>query len=244
MRTLKDAWFMVQGDFRGDKLRVLWTILFSILFMGYLALLTAMVVDDALDSNGQKGSLLADFLLVSLIPMLGFTFSRRSMKYWSEDSYTRSLAYLRSMPIPSAVILCKRKVQAFFAFVLNGTLFFGLMYAISSHLRIELSLSLYFAFALTWVGFGLVLTGVYISIELLVSGKAYLWFTMLIVLLSLGSTQLIGLAGGNLFLYSISYSQEWGLLSPLMWGMLLLGIISVQLFSKWTIYRLKSRDLI
>ncbi|MRN55478.1 hypothetical protein [Paenibacillus monticola] len=244
MKTIKDAWFMIQGDFRGDKLRVLWTFLFSILFMGYLALLTGMVVDDVLDSNGQTGSLLVDFLLVSLIPMLGFTFSRRTMKYWSEDPYTKTLAYFRSMPIPSAVILCKRKFQAVLAFVLNGGLFFVLMYILSSHLRIELSLSSYLSFALSWVGLGLVLTGVYISMELLVSGRAYFWLTILIVLLSMGSTFLIWLAGGNLFLYSISYSQEWGLLSPIMWGMLLLGMISVQLFSKWTIHRLKSRDLI
>lgn len=244
MRTLKDAWFMVQGDFRGDKRRLLWTFLFSILFMGYLALLTGMVVDDVLDSKGQTGSLLVDFLLVSLIPMLGFTFSRRTMKYWSEDPYTKTLAYFRSMPIPSTVILCKRKFQVFLAFVLNGGLFFGLMYVISSQLRIELSLSSYLSFAFSWVGFGLVVTGIYISMELLVSGRAYFWLTVLIVLLSMGSTLLIWQGGGNLFLYSISYSQEWGLLSPLMWGMLLLGMISVHLFSKWTIHRLKSRDLI
>ncbi|MNP80839.1 hypothetical protein D3C76_1790420 [compost metagenome] len=67
---------------------------------------------------------------------------------------------------------------------------------------------------------------------------------MIIMLLSLGGAVLIKLAGGNLFLYTIKCSQQWGLLSPLMWGALLFGTVSVQLFSKWTIHRLKSRDLV
>jgi hypothetical protein len=52
------------------------------------------------------------------------------------------------------------------------------------------------------------------------------------------------MAGGNLLIASVDISKEWGLLSPLMWGSLLLGTVSVQLFSKWTIHRLKSRDLV
>lgn len=51
-------------------------------------------------------------------------------------------------------------------------------------------------------------------------------------------------SGGNLLLYTLACSKEWGLLSPLMWGTLIAGTVSVQLFSRWTIHRLKSRDLV
>jgi hypothetical protein len=242
MRTIRDAWIIVQGDFRGDKLRLLWAFLFSVIFMGYLAGLTGMVTDDALDQNDRTA--VADFLLLSLIPILGFTFSRRTMKYFSDDSYTKMLAYLRSLPIPPAVILCKRKLQSIFSFCLNGLLYFGLMYAISGNLRTVLPWPSYLSFALTWIGYGLMLTGIYIFIEFLFSGKAYFWLTLLIMLLSWGVSLLIKLAGGNLFFYTLSCSKDWGLLSPLMWGSLLLGAISVQLFSKWTIHRLQSRNLV
>ncbi|WP_189028632.1 hypothetical protein [Paenibacillus albidus] len=242
MEILRNSWFIVKSDFRGDKLRLLWTFLFSILMMGYLAGITGMVVNEAVGQHER--TIVADYLLLTMIPMLGFTFSVRTMKYWSSNSYTKMLAYLRALPIPAPVILCKRKIQALISFGLNGTLFFGLMYAISGSLRNELTGSSYFAFALTWVGYGLMLTGVYIFIEYLFSGIAYLWLTMLIMVVFFGITMVIHLAGANVLLYSISSSKEWGLLSPLMWGTLLLGTLSVQLFSKWTIYRLKSRDLV
>ncbi|AIQ15722.1 hypothetical protein H70357_02685 [Paenibacillus sp. FSL H7-0357] len=242
MTIFRDAWVLVRADFRGDKLNIVRVLLFSIIFMGYMAAMTGMVTEDAL--SGSDGRLMSDFLLISMIPMLGFTFSRRTMKYLSEDSYTRMLAYMRSLPVPAAVILCKRKLDAMFSFCLNGVLFFGLMYAISDNIRSQLSGTSYVAFAFTWIGYGLMMTGIYIVVEFLVSGKAYFWITLTLMLLSFGVALLIQWGDGNLFLYSVSCSKEWGLLSPLMWGTLLLGTVSVQLFSKLTIHRLKSRDLV
>ena len=242
MTTLKNAWVIVRSDFRGDRLKLLWALLFAIVFMGYMSALTGMVVDDAVGRT--DGKLLSDFLLVSMIPMLGFTFSRRTMKYLAEDSYTRMLAYMRSLPVPAAVILCKRKLSTLFSFALNGTLYFGLIYALSANMRSELSLPAYLAFAFTWIGYGLVISGMYIFVEFMVSGKAYFWSMIIFMVLSMGVTLLVSRAGGNLLLASVDISKEWGLLSPLMWGSLLLGTVSVQLFSKWTIHRLKSRDLV
>ncbi|KWX72857.1 hypothetical protein [Paenibacillus jilunlii] len=242
MTTIKDAWVIVRGDFRADKLKLLRVLIFAILFTGYMSIFSEMIIGDVLESG--DGKVLADFLLLSMTPMLGFTFSRRTMKYLSEDSYTRMLAYMRSLPVPAAVVLCKRKLHTVFSFTLNGVLYFGLIYAISGQIRSELSVPAYLAFALTWVGFALMMTGLYIFIELMVSGKTYCWLLLLIMLLSLGMALLVWEAGGNLFLYSIRYAKEWGFASPLMWATLLLGTVSVQLFSKWTIYRLKSRDLV
>ncbi|MEK3968226.1 hypothetical protein NSQ91_02705 [Paenibacillus sp. FSL R7-0048] len=242
MRTLKDSWFMLRSDFRGDKLKILGTLVITVVFMSYLGGLTSLIANDVLGE--QDRTMLADFLFLSFIPLLGLTFSRRSMKYWSEDSYTKMLVYLRTLPIPAAVILSRRKLQGVGSFTLNGTLFFVIIYLLGENFRAELAVPSYIAFAITWLGFGFMVSGLYIFIEYLFSGKAYLWLTLLIVVLSWATSFLVTLGGGSLFLYSISYSKEWGLLSPIMWGSLLLGTISVQLFSKWTIHRLKSRNLI
>lgn len=242
MQTLKDSWFMIRGDYRGDKMGILLKLLFSIVFMGYLGGLTGMVINDSIGNHERMA--IADYLLLALPPALGFTYSRQhAAKYWSGDTYTKMLAYLSSLPIPPSVILCKRKLQSLASFGLNGVLFFGLVYAICNHLRDDLSLLGYLVFALTWTGFGLLLTGLYIFIEFSCSGRTYFWFIMLMLLLAFGAAMLVKFSGGNLLLYSISCSKEWGLLSPLMWGTLLAGTVSVQLFSKWTIHRLKSRDL-
>ncbi|AIQ10994.1 hypothetical protein [Paenibacillus durus] len=242
MQTLKDSWFMIRGDYRGDKLRILFQLLFSIVFMGYLGGLTGMVINDSIGNHERK--VIADYLLLALTPLLGFTYCRQhAMKYWSGDTYTKMLAYHSSLPIPASVILCKRKLQSLTSFGLNGVLFFGLVYAISNHLRDDLSPLGYIVFALTWIGFGFLLTGLYIFIEFSCSGRTYFWFIMLMMLLAFGTAMLVKWAGGNLLLYSFACSKEWGLLSPLMWGTLLAGTLSVQLFSKWTIHKLKSRDL-
>ncbi|WP_019913829.1 hypothetical protein [Paenibacillus sp. HW567] len=242
MTTLRNAWIIVRSDLRADKLKLLQALIFAILFMGYMSIFNGMIFEDVLREG--DGKVLADFLLLAMIPMLGFTFSKRAMKYWSEDSYTKMLAYMRTLPIPAAVILCKRKLHAVCSFALNGVLYFGLIYAISGQVRSEFSVPGYLAFALTWIGFGLMVSGLYIFIELSFSGKIYFWFLLLITLLCLGIALLIRLAGGNVFLFSVQNAKEWGFASPLMWATLLLGTLSVQLFSKWTIHRLKSRDLV
>ncbi|MNB74894.1 hypothetical protein [Paenibacillus camerounensis] len=242
MTNFRQAWIIVRSDFDGDRLKLLWMLLWSLLFMGYMGGLSSMIIQDTLD-NGD-GKILADIMFMTVIPMLGFTFSKRTMKYLTEDSYTRMLAYMRTLPIPTAVILCKRKLNAVSSIGLNGTIFFGLIYAFSSNMRKELPFTDYLAFTLTWIGLGLIVSGLYIFIELLASGKAYFIYVMLFTFIYIGTAVLTWLAGGNLILYTVSCSKEWGLLSPLMWGTLVLGTLSVQLFSAWTIHRLKSRDLV
>jgi hypothetical protein len=242
MRTLRDSWFLIRSELRGDKLRLLFTLLFSLFLVGYLGFFTGLLVNESVGDNEQN--MMVDYMLTAMVPILGFTYSRRSFKYWSEDSYTKMLAYLSSLPIPVSVILSKRKLQALLSFGLNGILFFGLMYALGGDLRTEISPLPYIVFALTWIGYGLVMTGVYIAIEFLYSGKMYCWLTALIMLLSVVLSAVVKLSGGNLLFYSISVSKGYGWLSPLMWGTLLAGAVSVQLFSGWTKRRLLKRDLV
>ncbi|MEK4045330.1 hypothetical protein NSU18_16905 [Paenibacillus sp. FSL H8-0048] len=242
MTTFKQAWVIVRSEFHGDRWKLLWALLFSLLFMGYFAALSGMVIDDTL--TGHDKQLLSDVLMVTMMLMLTITFSRRTMKYISEDSYTRMLAYMRALPVPVAAVLCKRKLDTLFAVVMNGTLYFSLIYLFSPGIRAELPPASYLAFAFTWIAYSLIVAGIYIIIEFSVSGVMYFWIISSVMLLALGVSGLVYLAGGNILLATVAVSKEWGLLSPLMWGTLVLGVLSVQLFSKWTIHRLKSRDLV
>lgn len=110
----------------------------------------------------QQRSVLPDYMLLAMIPFLGFAYSRRTMKYWSADSYTKMLAYLRSLPIPLNAVLCKRKLQSVICFALNGVLFFGLVYALAGHLRASISPLGYVVFSFTWIGYGLAVMGLFI----------------------------------------------------------------------------------
>ncbi|MEK4009624.1 hypothetical protein [Paenibacillus sp. FSL H3-0333] len=242
MTTFKQAWVIVRSEFHGDRWKLLWALLFSLVFMGYFSAITGMVIDDTL--TGHDRQLLSDVLMVTTMLMLVITFSRRTMKYISEDSYTRMLAYMRALPVPVAAVLCKRKLDTLFAVAMNGTIYFSLLYALSPGIRAELPLASYLAFAFTWIGYSLIVAGMYIMIEFSVSGVVYFWTISAIMLLVLGVSGLVYLTGGNILLATVAVSKEWGLLSPLMWGTLVLGVLSVQLLSIWTIHRLKSRDLV
>ncbi|MEK3875004.1 hypothetical protein [Paenibacillus sp. FSL M7-0420] len=242
MTTLKQAWVIVRSEFRGDRWKLLWALLFAIVFMGYFSAITGMVIDDTL--TGHDKQLLSDFLMVTTMLMLVITFSRRTMKYISEDSYTRMLAYMRALPVPLAAVLCKRKLDTLFAVAMNSTIYFSLLYALNPGIRAELPLTSYLAFAFTWIGYSLIIAGMYIIIEFSVSGVIYFWSISVILLLALGVSGMVYLTGGSILLATVAVSKEWGLFSPLMWGTLVLGVLSIQLFSRWTLHRLKSRDLV
>ncbi|MCL6603327.1 MAG: hypothetical protein K6T94_10665 [Paenibacillus sp.] len=242
MKTMRDSWFMIRRELSGDKVSLVLTFLFSILFLSYLGFFTGILVNESLGE--QERNPFVDFILLTILPILGFTYSRRSFKYLSEDSYTKMLIYLQSLPIPAEVILCKRKIQSLLSYTSNGIVYFGLMYLVYENLRIEISPLPYIVFALTWIGYGFIITGIYIFIEFLFSGKMYFGLTLLIMALSGGIAALVYLAGGNLLVYSISYSKDYGFQSPLMWGTIIAGTVSIQLFSTWTINRLKKRNLV
>lgn len=242
MQNIKQAWFIFRGDLRGEKSKLVFAALFSLLMIVYLSGLTMIIVDDFV--GGKDRTIMADFIMLSMVPGLGFIFSRRTMKYWAEDSYTRMLAYLKVLPIPLEVILTKRKIQSFLSFVPNSIVYFGLMYAGGAHIRETMNGIQFVSFVLTWVGYGLVISGVYIFIEFLYSGKMYSWFAVLMMALSMGIAVIIGVSGGNVVMFTVERSKEWGLLSPVMWGMLLLGGLSIHLWGKWTLKRLKRRSFL
>ncbi|WP_238650848.1 hypothetical protein [Paenibacillus piscarius] len=242
MTTFQQAWVIVRSEFRGDRWKLLWSLLFAILFMGYFSAITGMVIDDTL--TGHDKQLLSDVLMVTMMLMLVISFSRRNVKYISEDSYTRMLAYMRALPVPAAAILCKRKLDTLFAVAMNGIIYFSLLYILSPGIRAELPPAPYLAFAFTWIGYSLVIAGMYIMIEFSVSGVIYFWSISVILLLALSVSGMVYLAGGNILLFTVAVSRSWGLGSPLMWGALVAGALSMQLFSKWTIHHLKRRDLV
>ncbi|MFP4977031.1 hypothetical protein ACE6ED_16620 [Paenibacillus sp. CN-4] len=241
MRTFKDAWFILTADVRADKWRLLYMFLYGLLFVGYLSLMTSAIIGEIVGE--WKPMLFGDYLLLTMTPVMGFTFSRHAFKYLSDNSYTRMVAYLRSLPVPFRTVMLKRKLQALLTFLFHGSLYFGGMYAVAKPVREQLPVSSYMAFSLTWIGYGLAMTGLFIFLEFMVSGKAYFWLTMGIVVLTFGVSFLVYVCGGNLLIFSAECSLEWSLLSPLMWGMLATGIVSLQLFALLTERKVRFRDL-
>lgn len=186
---------------------------------------------------------MADFYVLALFPLMGFFFSRRSFSYIKEDSYTQMLLYYRTLPIPESTIMKSRLIQLFIATLFNSLILFTTFFLSLLGLGIKVSLIQMLVFALTWIGYGLGMSGIYIFLELLTKGRVYLLFTLLIMLLSALVAVLVAWLDGNLLRATMDYSMDQGLHSPLMWGTLAGGLLLLSLFSTVTRRGLGRRNL-
>lgn len=242
MQIVNHALKIVSRDIKCDKFQWLWTIIFMI----YMSITFSFMINSFFKDHHEFFNPFVDFLMLLVSPMMGFFFSRRSFKYLSEDSYTQMLFYYRSIPVPTEVVILSRAFMGLSAFVLNGIVFFGVTYAIASDLRSYMDLAAYASFGISWIGIGILIHGLFIYFEFMSSGKAYFWFTILLMFIF--GVIMLGLVfvGGfkiSLFDYFVFASYKWKLLSPVMWGSLALGLTGYILMCRLTYKRMQLRDL-
>ncbi|ANA80809.1 hypothetical protein C7121_02615 [Paenibacillus glucanolyticus] len=238
-QVLHNAMKIVKKDFASDKLQILWTML----FMAYMGFSASFIMNSQFEHMNEHSNPFIDFILVLYAPLLGFLFSRRSFRYLNEDSYTRMLYFYRSIPVPASAIFVSRIMNSLIAYAINSIMFFGFMYAIGGHIRATMDIPSYIAFSLTWIGIGFLITGPYIYWENMCSGKAYFRNTLVVMVLTSGSVVLFNLLGYSLFDFIANASIRWSLISPVMWGSLIIGLGAMLLMSKFTYTRQQTRDL-
>lgn len=236
----KQAWWMTKTELKRDRLNWIWTILFTL----YTAAITGSFLTGTglRDMETQVHTLVADNIFLLFVPFLGFFLSRRSFHYIQNDSYTQMLSYMRRLPIPASTVIWSRIFQMLVTFAVNGVIFFTVIYFLA--LRAEhFQLDQVLAFSLLWIGYGVVANAFYIYWEFVVSGKAYfiLGIVSFIVLFLIALTAAI--LDWNLIQFSIEHSQQWGLLAPGMWIMLVSGILLMIFSFKRTKKKLLLRDV-
>ncbi|TKH44653.1 hypothetical protein NST83_03040 [Paenibacillus sp. FSL R10-2782] len=238
MTIMKQAWMITRQDFRNNPYVMLWTLLF-IMYLGVtMSFVVSMQLGDSAALNPA-----ADFVMLVLIPFLGFIYNRRAFKYLQEDSYTHMLAFLRILPIPVSAVIISRIQQAVLAFIVNSVLFFILLFTLSGTLRVYAGTGFFVSFALTWVGYGMLIQAIYIHLEFLKKGKAYFWLSLVIMLVCGIIAMAVRIYGVNLVSTTAYFSKEWQLLSPVMWGALAAGAIGMFVSYRMTLRRLMKRDL-
>lgn len=238
--TWKDGWFIFKRDFRLDR----WYLIWNVTFMLYIGFIGSAMIHPHGDATRILNPV-ADFMFLTLIPITGFYFSRRSFSYIKEDSYTRMLHYYRTLPIPVIAIMKGRVIQLITAMIFNALVFYPVFYLISRNADGMLqSAGQLAAFALTWTGYGLLINGVYIYLEFLNHGRKYLWISFALLFVTGILAFLVRWFGGNLLLFTLEQSARYSLLSPLMWGALIVGSACLAVFCKITLSKLGRRDLI
>ncbi|GAB6992124.1 hypothetical protein [Paenibacillus pini] len=240
MSNLKQAWWITQKDIKNEKRYFFWTFIFA----GYMAFTISIMIMGQSNADVRFLNPITDFMMLMIMTFLGFYFSRRSFKYLSEDSYTQMLIYFRTLPISPQIVMTYRLLQTFLALAINSIVFFGLLYVVSPSIQEQLAGMGYVAFILTWLGYAMITNAIYIYAEFLNRGKKYFWISSAFVPLMIVIALIINLCGGNLFNLTVEMSHQMGILSPLMWGMLLIGVISLYISSIVTLRKLQTRDLV
>ncbi|CEH28681.1 hypothetical protein AM501_08735 [Aneurinibacillus migulanus] len=235
------AWTLV----RTDLVRFKWGVVFTLLFSVYMGVTSLVMINHLLDENEEKLRFLSgmlDFVYMITLPNFGFFFSRRSMRYLQEDSYTKWMMKLRTLPIDIRTIAISRIMLMAVAFALNMSIFILIQVIFSSELRTELSPISIAAYAFMLTAFAMIISLIYIMMELSYNGRKFMKNIFITLGIVTVISIIIALSGGSAVLTVIYVAEYYPWLSSI----LALGIIACVFMFGITeaSNRIRERDII
>ncbi|UJF34155.1 ABC-2 transporter permease [Paenibacillus hexagrammi] len=151
----------------------------SIAFYVYCGLVMNLMefrFHDALDSKFLSIylAIISNFFVLAIIPNLGFPLKKKYLNYWKTDIFSKRLAFLKSLPISNREIVWSRYVQVLIVMMLMSTIFFSSYWLISVIFGdAGLHFGTYLLFAITWIGYSMLMSALYVFWELALWGKQY-----------------------------------------------------------------------
>lgn len=188
MNVWKGAWFLAKHELKKDR----WKNLFTLALVGYLLLFTVPMLLNKGDEDAASFNWAMDFIYLSLLPILGFCVNSSMKSYWKTDAYTNRMAQWRTMPISSKQIALGRMIQLVIILFLAQLIFFGLQYLFLALSGTDINIGSFVLYGLFWFAYSLTIATTYVYWELGHSGKAYLYISIIYIIIYLIAT--IGLA--------------------------------------------------
>jgi len=179
MQTLRNALWLAGKDMKRTRI----SYLASGLFMLFFGLLGSVNVENFFRVEGAGGrgdaftislnSYSLDIFFLAVVPLAAGNFiSRDYLGSW-RDSFSKKLSFLRALPILPEELVIGRVLNMLPALVLTGPAFFLPVYLLSRGLREQLDPVRYLWFAAIWIGYAILVAGLYLYLEMSVSGKTY-----------------------------------------------------------------------
>jgi MFS family permease len=137
------------------------------------------------DDRARKDVFQADFLMLILATLLATNFMARDYFASWKDPFTRRLTFLRSLPIPVRVLVSGRMVAMCFTLLFTVPAFFLPIYFFGDH---DLSGAAFVSFALIWIGYALMWSGINLYLELTTHGLIYSIICFVLVGVILGAS--------------------------------------------------------
>ncbi len=218
-----------------------------VLFFGYFA---ASTVDGflVLEGFGEGGKTFQDrfdawfsgYIFISFSVFLGLNWmSREYWRVFSEDAFSKRLAFVRGLPISASTLVLGRLMSMCPALLLNTPAFFVPVYWISDLSELRWN---FLWFVAVWIGYSFIGTGISLLAEFAISGRVYLWATLVgVFVLFFGLIALEFTVDLALVSRTAGLVQTYGPLPAL--ASVLLGAAALAILTRATIRRVERRDL-
>lgn len=235
----KRAWLIAKYNLSQSKKGYLLSVLFNLYFSFFIGMALRRVLEQQPGEHEWGDYLMQDILMLTSVSVMGFVMSKEYRNYWNSDTITKKLAYMRSLPIRIEELVLGRFQTLFvclfaFAPILYIPLYF--VAGFGSHL----SIVHYVEWAITWLGIGASIGGMYVVTEMGWSGKHYFWFCMA----SMIGIVLLGVMGAVIGVSyvkaTIELVEDYGVLIPAL--SLIAALLLTRLWMKLTERRLRTRD--
>lgn len=159
----------------------------------------------------------------------------------SRDDYSRRLLFLRELPISATSVIAGRAILMLFAFVVNVLAFFLPAYFLTDFGGLGAS---YLWFAGVWIGYGLLVSGLYLLFGFTTNGEAHpapismgSVLTFVVVVAILEWTADLGLVGRT-----VELVRAYGAL-PAVFSVLA-GVVAFGLLARATVLRTQRREVL
>lgn len=186
--------------------------------------------------------MILDFFFLAATGIAGFAMSRDYFSYWKDKGLSGKIAFYKSLPIQTNTIVVSRQLSFIIILLFNGVIFFTSLYFANSYLRTTLDYGEYVAFAMSWLGYSMLVGSIYLYWEVGHGEKKYLIFSCLVVVLYMCLPLIMQQFDAPLVLSSIQQVQSTGFMLPVI--TITLGVIALVAFGKLTMRQLNRRTLL
>ncbi|HZG88469.1 hypothetical protein [Paenibacillus sp.] len=227
---LQDALFLVKSQWRYARAGFVFTLVFYAVYGG----IAGMLLNRAQEESTL--TVMSDIILVTFMSAVGFIYSKGYLNnpYWRNDSFTKTLAVLRSLPIPVETLAWSRSIQILLISPISTIAFFGAFYAASDWAK-TLDATAFIAFVLVWFAFGNVCSGWFVLAEWGTSGKRYLWLSIAAITFLIAAVVALALTTGQSIAFAVGGAMEGS--GRKVWP--LLALAAAALAHRWMRQRLK-----
>lgn len=225
MSDWQGAWYIFRSEMRQSWIGGIITILFFI----YVGLIMMPNLNEMLmkEESRLSAGWIADFIYLTLLPMMSFLMNRSIFRCRTEDPYTKRLAYYKTMPISLNAIVIARIMQLFAVLIPVATFFYTVQYVFTDELNELLSIEQYLIFVFIWIGYSIIVGCAFVYLEQAYSGRIYFNVSLISMVLYIILAVILWAFKADILLRTMYAAKNMELMWPLFMNVFAGGVVAL-----------------